>query len=295
MLHDYGKPDFRADKSERVKYNAAGLPIYFRKGLLSKYPNFTAESHWHDDVELIVVLSGNMKYAVNGEVVKLNEGDGIFINSRQFHYGFSDERKECVFLCLLFHPVLLSASQFIEQNYVNPLLNLESVPYKFLKKDDEKDEKIFSDVNEIFTARDLKKLSLVYDIWDNLYEGLGKFEQKKVNSYGKLNVFKQMINFIQYNYKESVTLSEIAAAGAVCKTECCAVFKKYVNLTPIAYLNDYRLRKSLELLVKTDMTVCEICYEVGFSGASYFSETFKKVFGCTPIMYREANHDVNEF
>lgn len=104
-----------------------------------------------------------------------------------------------------------------------------------------------------------------------------------------------MINFIQYNYKESVTLSEIAAAGAVCKTECCAVFKKYVNLTPIAYLNDYRLRKSLELLVKTDMTVCEICYEVGFSGASYFSETFKKVFGCTPIEYRKANHDVNEF
>lgn len=287
MVEEYGKLDFRADKSERVRYNAVGLPIYFRKGFLSKYPNFTAESHWHDDVELIVILSGSMQYLVNGEVVNLNEGDGIFINSRQFHYGFSSLRQECEFLCLLFHPVLLSASQFIEQNYVVPLLSLESVPHKFLKKGDETDEKICSFVKEIFTSSDLKKISLIYDIWDNLYLSLGDFSQKKVNTYGKLNVLKQMINFIQYNYKERVSLSEIAAAGAVCKTECCAVFKKYVNLTPIAYLNDYRLRKSLELLLSTDMSVCEISYEVGFSGASYFSETFKKVFGCTPMEYRE--------
>ena len=42
----------------------------------------------------------------------------------------------------------------------------------------------------------------------------------------------------------------------------------------------------MELLRSSDMTVAEICYEVGFSGPSYFTETFRKKLGCSPSAYR---------
>lgn len=61
-----------------------------REALLSQYPEYRAPSHWHDDIEFICVLSGGMKYNVNGEIVNLKKGEGIFVNSGQMHSGFSD-------------------------------------------------------------------------------------------------------------------------------------------------------------------------------------------------------------
>ena len=95
-----------------------------------------------------------------------------------------------------------------------------------------------------------------------------------------------MISYIETHHREKITLSQISAAGNAGKTTCCTIFQKYVNQTPMSYLTNYRLQKSVELLHQTDMTVTEIAYESGFSGASYFTETFKKVYGCTPTGYR---------
>lgn len=66
------------DRSERVDYDKFDYPVYIRKGRMSAYPNFSAESHWHDDLEFIAVLSGVMQYNVNGENVTLCEGGGDF-------------------------------------------------------------------------------------------------------------------------------------------------------------------------------------------------------------------------
>lgn len=95
-----------------------------------------------------------------------------------------------------------------------------------------------------------------------------------------------MIAYIQKNFREKISLEDIAKAGNVSKTSCCKIFKKYVNQSPNAYLIEYRLRSGLELLRTTDMTVTEICFEVGFNGPSYFSESFHKAFGYSPIEFR---------
>ena len=97
----------KEDYSEKVQYNDPDYPVYIRRNFLSTYPHYAAPSHWHEDIELIAVLSGQMKYSVNGEIIDLKEGEGIFVNSRQMHFGFSDTNAECEFLCTLFHPMLL--------------------------------------------------------------------------------------------------------------------------------------------------------------------------------------------
>ena len=52
------------DRSEKIRYNYPGYPVYMREALLSQYPEYRAPSHWHDDIEFICVLSGGMKYNV---------------------------------------------------------------------------------------------------------------------------------------------------------------------------------------------------------------------------------------
>ena len=49
-----------SDASENVAYNNPDFPAYIKKRQLSSYPDFRAVSHWHDDLEFILILDGQM-------------------------------------------------------------------------------------------------------------------------------------------------------------------------------------------------------------------------------------------
>lgn len=72
---------FNMDSSETVAYNNPLFPAYVRRGFLSAYPDYSAVSHWHIDMEFIMIKKGSMVYNVNGELVSLTEGSGIMVNS----------------------------------------------------------------------------------------------------------------------------------------------------------------------------------------------------------------------
>ena len=280
------------DKSEYVFYNKSDFPVYIRPGILSQYPDYAAESHWHDDIEFIVILSGSMDYNVNGEILSLQEGEGIFVNSRQFHYGFSQKLQECVFICILLHPVLLCSTQYIEQKFVLPITTNTAIPYHKFSGNSTWEKRVLDNLLEIYECRDtdtmeLKAQSLFGNLWVELYMHLDTKKSISSTQNQHLNSLQQMISFIQNHYKEKISLAEICRTGNVGKTTCSTIFMKYTNQTPIEYLTVYRLRKSIDLMASTDMTFSEISYEIGFSGASYFAETFRKRFGCSPGEYRK--------
>ncbi len=285
--------DLRDDGSERVKYDYDDFRSYIRDSELSVWPNYSAFSHWHDDLEFISILSGYMDYNVNGEIIRLNAGQGIIVNSRQLHYGFSKEQKECRFICILLHPIILCSSQHIDREFVSPILDDNSIPYIFLDEKTEWQKQILDDLKIMCDNKDkstapLLIQSLFGHIWFLLTENTVKLKRKKAKD-RNLSVLKDMLLFIQKNYKDKVTLSDIAKSGNVSKSTCLAIFKKYLQDTPINYLIGYRLKKATNLLTETDLSVSEIAFEVGFQGASYFTETFNIYYGFAPGQYRKEN------
>lgn len=279
------------DNLEKVAYNQKEFPVYVRKEILSSYPNYAAISHWHDDVEFIYIISGQMHYSINGKQVLLSPNTGIFINSRQLHYGFSPEHYECEFLCILLHPVLLCSSPYVEQRFVTPILENESLPYLLLHNGHDGEQNILTILQEMYALHSSETFGLIvqklfFQLWENLYTLSGYAQKKQVPRNQHLTILKDMIRFISLYYMEKITLEEICAAGKVGKTSCCKIFQNYTNQTPFSYLTEYRLKKSIDLLLTTDLTISEICFDVGFSGASYFTETFKKYYFCTPSDYR---------
>lgn len=281
-------PDF----SENVFYDRPDYPVYIRKGRLSDYPHYTAQSHWHDDIEMIRILSGCMRYNINGEIVDLREGEGILVNTRQLHFGYSDDNSECIFICILLHPILLCSSRGIERKYVVPLLTDEQIPYYHLKNSSVWEKHILEDMRKIYNIQneqfsELKIQRELYDIWIVLCEHILSLQKEPDYHNHHLSSLRNMISYIVGNYRDKISLENIAKAGNVGKTGCCFIFKKYTNRTPNEYTTQFRLRKSVDLLMQTNLSVLEITYEVGFSGASYFTETFRKCYGCTPSEYRK--------
>lgn len=63
-------------------------------------------------------------------------------------------------------------------------------------------------------------------------------------------------------------------------------FTKYIGISPISYLLEKRIQEGKSLLESTSYSIAEISTLLGFSSQSYFSQTFKKSTGRTPIQHR---------
>lgn len=278
------------DRSEKIRYDYSDYPIYIRQGLLSSYQNYAAPAHWHDDIELIAVLSGEMQYNVNGESVVLKEKEGIIVNARQLHFGFSEKQKECNFICILLHPLMLCTTSAYERDFVLPVLHNRNAAFVRLNKEIIWQKEILEDIERMYSIKNeksapIKVQTLFLNIWIRLYENITHENHPEMQN-ADFSIIKNMIGFIQQNYAVKVSLADIAASGAVGQSKCCKLFAKYISQTPNMYLTQYRLDKSTKLLKNTDMTVTEISYAVGFNGNSYYAETFRKWYGKSPTEYR---------
>lgn len=282
--------EMKNDRSEKVQYDYPDYPIYIRRALLSAYSGYAAPAHWHDDIEFTVVLSGEMQYNVNGETVTLAQNEGIFVNARQMHFGFSAKKTECDFICILLHPLILCATYAYERDFVLPVLQNRNAAYVKLNSGVPWQEQIIEQVKAIYFGRNepaavLKTQNLFSGIWIRIYENTF-FEALSQIRDSNLSTLKKMIGFIQQNYTEKIGLAEIAAAGAVGQSKCCKLFSGYIGQTPNHYLTQYRLDKSTYLLENTDQTVTEIAAAVGFNSSSYYAEAFRKWYGKSPSDYR---------
>ena len=66
------------------------------------------------------------------------------------------------------------------------------------------------------------------------------------------------------------------------RSKCCQLFKKYVNRTPMDFLNTYRLEMSLRLLKETERPISDISLSCGFTSQSYFTKLFTERYHMTP-------------
>ena len=282
-----------SDASENVAYNNPDFPAYIKKGQLSNYPDFRAVSHWHDDLEFILILEGQMSYDVNGQKISLQTSEGIFVNSRCFHYGYSDAHAECLFLCILLSPQLLSINTYFVQNCLNPLIQNTHFPYQKLSPAIQWQNAILRDLEALYEENleniqpfvILEKSARIFRL---LSENMNFFPDYDKNAEGIL-ALTAMIGYVQKNYPNKILLKDISSAGNCCKTKCTSLFQKYLSTSPMLYLNRYRLEKSIFLLRNTALSITEVAYACGFSNTSYFCELFHKYYHITPMQCRRSN------
>ena len=98
---------------------------------------------------------------------------------------------------------------------------------------------------------------------------------------------KAMLRFIAENYREHISLAEIAEAAQISQREASRCFKRQLNTTPFEYLLNYRVDRACDLLRGTALSVTEICLNCGFSSPSYFGKVFHERMELSPREYRK--------
>lgn len=297
MTADYGPrysdiPDIKEDGSESIRYDNPDFPLFCRRNYIPAnwiLPGMTI--HWHSDLEFIYIRKGSAFYQLNDCTVKMNEGEGIFVNAKQLHLLIPGE-EDCELDCIIFHPMLLCASKHMEEKFVHPIISNPSVPYLLLHESTPWEGNLLGKLSLLYELSgqkdsEFEMLKAVCDIWQLLYDNIPELPVTTHRYDGGLELIKRMIAYIQEHYSESITLHDLCLAGGVGKTSCAKLFQKYVGTTPIDYIRHYRVAKGIELLQETDMPITKIAQETGFGGTSFFAKTFKEITGITPRQLRK--------
>lgn len=283
------------DASEIVHYNNIHIPLYMRQAYLSEYPTMRALCHWHEDIEMIYIAEGEMGYEVNGKHLLLKQGDFLIINSKQMHYGYDHRKKECLFICILFHPCLFSSNEFLYNQYFLPVLNCASLKYRHFPAQTDQAGSYGSYMQKIIALEkqkapgyELQILSILGAFWQQFYqEVLPCLSNQESGADTSLSIQKKMVSYIYEHYRNTISLNDIASSGNVSRSQCCRIFQKYLRQSPIEFLNSYRLETARYLLEHTTYSITEIALSCGFNHISYFSEMFRGKYGTTPRKYRE--------
>ena len=81
-------------------------------------------------------------------------------------------------------------------------------------------------------------------------------------------------------------LEELAGIAHMSKRHFMRNFQAAIGNSPIAHLVQLRVNRAAALLRRSDHTITEVAFEVGFGDSNYFSRQFRKLLGVTPSEYR---------
>lgn len=131
----------------------------------------------------------------------------------------------------------------------------------------------------------LNKLMIVHR---DLYKEIEKLPPVKLST--KTELYKRVCKAKEYMdsaYMENLTLEKISEEACLSQFHFLRLFKSVYNTTPHQYLTKKRIDKAVSLLFRTDMSITEICFEVGFESLGSFSWLLKNRFGISPELMRE--------
>lgn len=92
------------------------------------------------------------------------------------------------------------------------------------------------------------------------------------------------VEFLQTHAGDHVSLEDTSRAAGVGPFHLIRLFKKYLGLTPYAYLTQIRVGRSRHLL-RLGEPVAQVALEVGFADQAHFTKRFKQLTGTTPAFY----------
>ena len=94
------------------------------------------------------------------------------------------------------------------------------------------------------------------------------------------------IDYIKKNYASPIHVIDLARSCGMSESYFRKIFKKYMNMKPMDYVNFVRIQRGCALLRETDLTVAMVSDSVGFESVSTFIRNFKRVVGCTPNKWK---------
>ena len=283
-------------QKELKQHGNEQFPFLVSYQKLSEYESGSFMWHWHPEIEITYVQKGTMCYKVNHMVYHLKEGDIVFNNSGALHSGTMENQKDCAYIPVTCDSRLIYGffQSTVNSKYVDPVIQDSMLPAICIDQSEPWHKPFREYLLRIIDLDEKKPDFYELDIticlqsmWRLLLEHITYEPQASRENSLEYDRIKKILSYIEENYQNKITLNDIAGHIHLCESECTRLFKRHMNTTLFAFLQEYRIERSLEFL-QDDQPVSAVADKAGFSDPNYYSKVFAKIKGCSPREYR--NH-----
>ena len=282
-------------QKELKQHGNEQFPFLVSYQKLSEYESGSFMWHWHPEIEITYVQKGTMCYKVNHMVYHLKEGDIVFNNSGALHSGTMENQKDCAYIPVTFDSRLIYGffQSTVNSKYVDPVIQNLAVCAMHIDYSE--------NWHTIFRDHMLKVISLdkekpdfyeldisihMQTMWKLLAEHFPLQAVSPASDLTEYERIRKILSYIEQNYMNRITLTDISENIHLCESECTRLFKRHMNTTLFAFLKEYRIERSLDYL-NTKESISNIAEKTGFSDSNYYTKVFSKIKGCSPREYRK--------
>ena len=255
--------------------------------------SFQIPVHWHDELEIIYVKSGFLTVNISGENYIGKPGDAFVVSPGNLHFMGSQTGTVDYFTFLFpLKYIAFRADDMLDDKLIEPLNSghlmispeikdtvkeqCEQLARVYAAEIDESESKITGQIRKKIIL-----LQFIHELWKK-----GFIVENDTT--GRNTVEKEMISYIQQNYKGKILLREFGEQFHLSEKYISRYFKEHFHITLSQYVTYLRLEHAKQMLQETDISVTEVAMQSGYQNISYFIRSFKKTYGVSPLKYRKS-------
>ncbi len=258
----------------------------------SEESTYNRKLHFHDFFELSLIYEGESDFLVNGELLTLSPGTVHLVTPSDYHMQKTAAGQSFRYYNLIFSADVLSdtVAEALERQAAPICLH----PTPPLAKE------IFALAKRLLEEYEqlgrFKPPAFCEELIQHGIEALCILILRAMPTFGggeedRLLPIRRALTIIRRNYRQKLTLQEIAEQVYLSPAYFSQLFHKTMGVPFSEYLTDYRLQVAARYLRSGNLPMKEVAALSGFPTFPYFSAAFKKRFGQAPSAYRKAVQD----
>jgi len=286
------KANFR--KLEKPIENA----FHIRKDIRT---HFDDNWHFHEMLELVVILKGKGKRFIGDSIETFSKGDVILVGEKLPHVWRSIPNTQEPLKLKCSSIIIQFSSDFLGEKFLN-LTESDDLKKLFKKAEmgisfqNTSREKLIRKINKLLSLKGMERLVAFLDILNTAskltdYKLLASplFKETVYKSDVKIN---KVFEFVMDNFSNPITLDAVATIASMNKTAFCRYFKHRTKKTFSSFLNEIRIGYACKLIREEKYTITEAAYLSGYNSPSHFNKQFRLIKKISPSEYNQNSKDI---
>lgn len=256
---------------ELHQFQDPAFPVIFHFDKITREHSWSG-GHWHEGVELLLGVEGETQILQDGAPCAFGKDEIAVIGSGKLHV-FNGLSPCCLYYCLIL------SREFLE-NHGLPVAGIEFAPIV----QDAEARRVFGEIIREMTAQAPYYKSAVLGLTLQLYALLlrGHQADARTSSPRQPQTVMAIISYLREHLADSDAIGDACRAVGISRYTVCRLFKSYVNMSPVNFLNTLRCNEARGLLLMGKCNVSEAARRCGVENLSYFSRLYKRHVGVLP-------------
>lgn len=258
-----------------------------KRNIISRVTRLSERSNTHDHIHhhIIFGLKGHAEFDISGVSGYLQKGVGCIVPANNMHSFFGNSENKLLILDIVDNLALIGLETGFTNNYLAKML--DTPKYFQFGQNMQQLVKILGNELENVVDNAYEQQVIGQALLNSLQHRFrNEIEVEEVSNIKERIDLQRIERYIYGNLDRKIQTIDLARLCNLSESYFYQKFHEKVGVTPYQYVIDKRIKSACSMLLKTSDSMTEICFTLGFSSQSAFTNLFRKKMGVSPREYR---------